>query len=139
MPIAFFSPGLRAHSLVILLFLLKYADFVVHTCSQMLPIAPSVIAVKIFNDGMLGAVVRCLCACSETAGLESHSLRHPSTMCRSAVPQSIFLFPRFRINVRDNITVDIHGGADVGVPHQLLLGCNRRSCGVQRGAVAVSR
>src|SRR3984893_11656826 len=78
MPIAFSTPGigLRAHSLVILLFLLKYADFVVHTCSQMLPIAPSVIAVKIFNDGMLGAVVRCLCACSETAGLESHSLRH---------------------------------------------------------------
>jgi hypothetical protein len=77
MPIAFSSPGigLRAYSLVILLFLLKYADFVVHTCSQMLPIAPSVIAVKIFNDGMLGAVVRCLCACSETAGLESHSLR----------------------------------------------------------------
>jgi hypothetical protein len=61
----------------VLLFLLKYADFVVHTCSQMLPIAPSVIAVKIFSGGLLGVVLRCLCACSEPAGLESHSLRQP--------------------------------------------------------------
>ena len=126
MPIAFSSPGLRAHSLVILLFLLKYADFVVHTCSQMLPIAPSVIAVKIFNDGMLGAVVRCLCACSETAGLDptlsatfqKELQAHKSLQITKSSEQP---YERLSCELaplhRDNVSVHIHCRPDVRVTH----------------------
>ena len=39
--------------------------------------------------------------------------------------------------VRDDVPVDIHGGADVAVPHELLLYGNRGSGRVQPRAVCV--
>jgi hypothetical protein len=46
---------------------------------------------------------------------------------------------RFSHFIRDDITADVHGGADVSVSHQLLLNSNLSSCCIKPASIGVTQ